>query len=221
MAIADANYKFTYLDVGAYGSEGDANVFATSEFGKATLQDKLPFPADVNVACEKLPYYFVADDAFPLNKRIMKPYAPRKPTKLQDDERIFNYRLSRARRCVENAFGILCSKWICLGRTMYCSPDRAQKIISACCYLHNFLLRTNKENYCPSKYSDYYDENGKLIEGEWRKAIPEKTLNSSKLKTSNIGRQNNCGKYTREKIKEYVNSAEGSLPWQRKAVFLE
>ncbi|XP_055922968.1 putative nuclease HARBI1 [Eupeodes corollae] len=160
MAIADANYKFVYIDVGAHGSEGDANVFASTNIGKATLQDNLPFPEDMVVGNEKLPFFFVADDAFPLCKRIVKPYAPSRAKKLANEERIANYRISRARRCVENSFGILSCKWLCLSRTMFCNPDRAQKIISACCFIHNYLITNNKETYCPSKMTDYYDETG-------------------------------------------------------------
>ena len=38
----------------------------------------------------------------------MKPYAQRQLTK---EQRVFNYRLSRGRRIVENAFGILGQRW--------------------------------------------------------------------------------------------------------------
>ncbi|XP_021709737.1 putative nuclease HARBI1 [Aedes aegypti] len=111
LAICDASYKFTFLDIGAYGSESDCSVFSESNFGKDVLNDRLCFPKDATLNGVKLPFFFVADDAFPLCKRIMKPYSSRGFT---DEEKIFNYRLSRARRCIENAFGILCAKWACL-----------------------------------------------------------------------------------------------------------
>jgi hypothetical protein len=43
---------------------------------------------------------FVGDEAFPLKEYLMKPYNQRD---LNTDRRIYNYRLSRARRVVENA----------------------------------------------------------------------------------------------------------------------
>lgn len=60
-----------------------------------------------------MPYYFIGDDAFPLLKRMIKPYKPKRRERLDDEEEVFNYRLSRARRCIENAFGILTIKWGC------------------------------------------------------------------------------------------------------------
>jgi hypothetical protein len=54
-----------------------------------------------------IPYVLVADDAFPLTSYLMKPYAG-KLTK-GSAKSVFNYRLSRARRIVENAFGLLSS----------------------------------------------------------------------------------------------------------------
>lgn len=49
------------------------------------------------------PYVFVGDEAFPLKPYLLRPYPGRAVDSQQ--KRIYNYRLSRARRVVENAFG--------------------------------------------------------------------------------------------------------------------
>ena len=54
-----------------------------------------------------VPYVLVVDDAFPLTSYLIKPYAGEVPT--ESPESVFNCRLSRARRIVENAFGLLAS----------------------------------------------------------------------------------------------------------------
>nr|CAI5842955.1 unnamed protein product [Callosobruchus analis] len=51
----------------------------------------------------------------------MRPYARKN---LNHKKKIFNYRLTRARRYIECSFGILSNKW---------------QIIKACCVLHNFV----------------------------------------------------------------------------------
>ena len=53
---------------------------------------------------ESLLYTVVADEAFPLKTWMMRPYPGRVLDCLQ--KRVFNYRLSRARRTIENTFGL-------------------------------------------------------------------------------------------------------------------
>ena len=67
----------------------------------------------------------------------MKPYSR---MGLGHDERIFNYRLSRARRVVENAFGILANKFQCLlNATVYKKTESVKSLVLACVMLHNLL----------------------------------------------------------------------------------
>lgn len=215
MAICDANYRFTFVDVGAYGSEGDASVFSNCSMGKKIIQNQLKLPVDASIGSIKVPYYFIGNDALPLIERIMKPYSPTKSTALTEEQTIFNYRLSRARRCIENTFGILCSKWLCLNRTIYCNPDRAQKFVSACVVLHNYLKNNSGDTYCPKTYADYYNDKGLLIEGEWRKkplTILQPIDNSVVVSTDSKATK------MRDHLKNYVNSPQGAVEWQKGAI---
>lgn len=76
------------------------------EDGTADLPPSTPLPGtDV-----PFPYVFVADKAFPLSTYMMRPFPRRNVNMSSNDERIFNYRLSRARRIIENTFGIITTK---------------------------------------------------------------------------------------------------------------
>ena len=54
-----------------------------------------PSPLPNDAPDKKIPYSFVADAAFPLTELIMNPFPDKGMTPPQ---RVFNYRLSRARR---------------------------------------------------------------------------------------------------------------------------
>lgn len=106
MAVVDADYKFIYANVGVQGRVSDGGMFGQSDLRAAMDRDLLnvPRPEPLPGSNITLPYTFVGDEAFPLRTNLMKPYPFRN---LDHGQRIFNYRLSRARRTVENAFGIL------------------------------------------------------------------------------------------------------------------
>lgn len=90
-------------------------MFASSELGRSVDNGYEDFstPSGLPNGGPVLPYVIVGDDAFPLRANLMKPYpgihAANSP------KGIYNYRLSRERRCIKNAFGIMCARWRVLG----------------------------------------------------------------------------------------------------------
>ncbi len=75
----DSNYRFTYIDVGAYGRTSDGGVYGASSLGQALEANSicLPPPSKLRGTDTVLPYVFVGDDAFPLRQYMMKPYSQR------------------------------------------------------------------------------------------------------------------------------------------------
>lgn len=132
LALVNANYEFLIVDVGLNGRISDGEVLGHSDFGKMMENQSLniPEPQQVRRSNKILPYVFVADDAFAMNQNLLKPYS-RVGNNLTEEQRIFNYRLSLARRIVENAFGILVSRFGVLQKDIILSPEKAQTIVLA------------------------------------------------------------------------------------------
>ena len=85
----------------------------------------------------------------------MKPYPGQN---LNEEERIFNYRLSRGRRIIENTFGIAASRFRIFRRPIIAKVSTVKQIKKAVVALHNFLMATRSVedacNYCPFNYID-------------------------------------------------------------------
>ena len=102
-------------------------------------RQNIGLPPDQNLGGVPLPYIVIGDEAFPLKKYLMKPY-PRSARRLSEAERIFNYRLSRSRNTVENAFGILANTWRIYQCPFECCVQLCDKLILATVVLHNPAL---------------------------------------------------------------------------------
>ncbi|CAN7946755.1 unnamed protein product [Ixodes hexagonus] len=175
MAVVDSKYRFVLVDIGAEGRQGDGGVFKASEIGQGLEQGTLNLPkTGLLPGCRMprvVPCAFVGDEAFQLRPDFLRPY----PAKdLADEKRIYNYRLSRARRCVENTFGITAARWRILLRTINLRPQNADYVVKACCVLHNYLL-AHREH--PAGYPDQDDHLGNPVPGGWRQETP--TLQAS------------------------------------------
>ncbi|KAJ8966223.1 hypothetical protein NQ314_003675 [Rhamnusium bicolor] len=83
-----------------------------------------------------LPFVLVRDEAFALDENLLLPFWG---TESYCDKRIFNYRLTRARRFVECTFGILANKWRIFHRALNVSKEFAKDIVKATVILHNLV----------------------------------------------------------------------------------
>ncbi|CAH2002712.1 unnamed protein product [Acanthoscelides obtectus] len=125
--------------VGACGKSNDSTIFKNSTFFKKLTEKSLNIPGPKPVSeirTTRLPHVIVEDEAFSLSEHIMRPYCGKNLTK---EKRIFNYRLSRARRYIECCFGILVNKWRIFHKPLNVHIEFAENIIKACCVLHNYV----------------------------------------------------------------------------------
>jgi hypothetical protein len=80
---------------------------------------------------------------YPLKTYLLKPHVEKN---LTPERSMFNYRLSRACRCIECAFGILYSKWCVLGKDIETSVETAILILKCACILHNVVQERDGNN---------------------------------------------------------------------------
>lgn len=198
LAVVDHEYRFRAIQVGDFGRMSDGGVFSASNLGKGLERGDLNVPpsAPLPGAPElgPLPHVLVGDAAFPLKTYLLRPYPA---TDLDHDNRIFNYRLSRARMVMECAFGILTARWRIMLRDINLHPNHVDTLVVAAIILHNYLL-------APSENQRYIDE------AEERGLCLPQALNIGGRRAARQAYEN------RRAYTTFFNSPAGSVSWQEK-----
>lgn len=213
MGIADSNYSFLFADVGCQGRISDGGVLKNSVFWKKLQNSDLNLPPEEVLGNRqtKVPYVFVGDDAFSLHEHLLKAYPVEQ--KKGSKKRIFNYRLCRARRVIENVFGIMSAVFRVLRKVMLLSPEKATTVVLTCVYLHNFLResRHSRNLYTPPGTFDD-DKDGTVMPGSWRKVTD--MTSQSFVPMTKVGRKTsaNCEAIRNEFADYFMN--EGRVDWQ-------
>ena len=198
--MVDHDYRFVFIDVESNGSMSDSTVFHNSSLFQALESGLLPTGGVV-----------VGDDAFALKKYLMKPYAGQL---LDFEKKVFNYRLSRARRIVENAFGILVSRFRIFEKPIPLLPEKIDKVICAACALHNVLRSKSASTYMPRDAVDAEDfDLRRIIEGGWR----QETNGLQSVTRVGPHQQSKKAKDKRDAFKSYFAN-EGAVEWQNKMI---
>ena len=107
--VADSESRFIFIDIGAYGKQSDGGTFSASKLYHflEDFESTLAKPASFEGSGTEMSFVILGDEAYTLKMYLMKPFERKD---LSCEERDFSYSLSRARRCVECAFGILTAK---------------------------------------------------------------------------------------------------------------
>lgn len=191
---------FTLVDIGAPGRQSDSGVFRNSTIGLG-FQNKIlnvPNPSPINTNLT-LPYVIVADEAFALTDYMMRPY-PRSGN-LNQRQRVFNYRLSRARRVVECAFGILRGRWRVFSKPLIASNQTAKGVVQATLCLHNFIMIKEMDGLNSER--NYSTLDSPTISSKGLTDIGKTGSNAYSRHAADV----------REKFGEYFETI-GAVPWQ-------
>ena len=161
---------------------------------------------------DPLPYFLVGDEIFPLKTCLLRPYPG---STLTEKKSVYNYRHSRARRVIENSFGILVSQWRIFNTPIHAKLKNVEKVVLAAMALHNYLRQTDNASYCLQGYIDSDRAMGDIVPEHLRNEVSASTndgiANVPGLRGS---RRSEDALLMRNSLMEYTNSDLGSLSWQ-------
>lgn len=215
MGVVDSSCKYVLVDVGAEGRLGEGGTLKDCKFGKALVNGDLdiPSPGPLPGTTRTVPYVFIGDESFQLRKDVMRPFPARQR---EDERRVFNYRLNRAKRCAENAFNLTVLRWQILLRKINLPPADVDYIVKVACVLHNFVMDLEPLS---NEYPDREDDFGNVKEGPWRphmrNGIPwDREKHFFPLEATLSRNHTSEAAHTRNLITAHFCGEEGEVPWQ-------
>ena len=208
------------VEVGENGVSDIGEVLEKSALGRG-LEDgglHLPSPPD-----DGLQYVLLGDGSFPLKNRLMRPYPERGMTGANRHKRqVYNCRLSRARRAVKVALGVLVTKWRIFQQVINADSQTIDAIVKGTTVLHNFLRRrdamsTDSLSYISPddvdvEYGDQLQTDTCSTESEAAGALQC----SGELDSDDAPRDAIA---VRERFVDYFVSPEGALSQQDQALY--
>lgn len=123
--VCDDRCCFIDVFIGAPGRQHDARVYRNS-----------PLYQQINELING-EYHLLGDAAYPLSNNLITPF--RDNGHLTPSQTHFNTRLSSARVTIERTFGLLKARFRRLKYLDIAEPMMANRIITSCCILHNFI----------------------------------------------------------------------------------
>ena len=183
-ALVDHRGRFMDVYIGWPGKVHDARVLANSTLYTKASSGKLFPPATRRLCGVDVPLVILGDPAYPLLPWLMKPYVEHNHTPA--DQKLFNYRESRARMVVENSFGRLKGRWRCLLKRLDVKLESVATIVATCTVLHNMC--------------EMYGDNCQV---EWTCDDPSSAVSSSAQ--PNTSTYSCAGSVIRNAIKDYLS----------------
>ena len=130
LAVCDARMQFTYI-TGFPGSIHDQRCLDLSQKLSAAIT------SPPNEYFPRHECHIVGDTCFKLQTTLMIPY--KDYGNLSPNQIAYNYKLSKTRIIIENAFAFLKGRFRCLNH-LEVDIDKVTSIIVACCIVHNIAL---------------------------------------------------------------------------------
>ncbi|CAH1953664.1 unnamed protein product [Acanthoscelides obtectus] len=212
MSICNVNYEFIMCDFGTNGRISDGGVIACTHFYTKLKNKTLKLPPATcpRNSDRELPFVFVGDGAFALHSDFLKPNSQ---NDLNHDQKIYDYRLSRARCKIENSFGILSARFQVLQSAISLQIESIDKVVMACCVLHYFLRRKCSQSYTPMDSLDQENRTDGTVQMGLR-ANPSQLANLQRSHSRNFSSE---ASQVRREFTQFFNE-EGALSWQERMI---
>lgn len=134
-------------------------------------------------------------------------YLGRTTGNLEYEKKIFNYRQARARRVIENSYGIYAGVWRIFRTEINASPETVERIVLAAACLHNFRISEQEDS----------EDDIELLYLIGQPDTPGQTVFHSGIDSIEpadfLDEEDFTASFIRDELAEYFVS-EGSVYWQ-------